>query len=89
MESVPAIEDSTIPIRPFGCLRCPDVLFDTTQEVITHFRIEHGIKPEKFSAEKRRRFYNTFKRNEDRPVKSVTLLHGSPHVTTGKHLSYH
>ena len=65
--------------RPFTCVRCPNILFNTVQDIITHFRTEHGLKPETFSAEKRKRFYDSFKRAEnENSISSVTA--GNTHL---------
>lgn len=75
----PNTSEGISPIQPFGCARCLGVLFETSQELITHFRLKHGIKPETFSAEKRKRFYDSFNQpdteNATKPaVRSSSLL---------------
>ena len=49
----------------FDCMRCMGVLLYTVEDMIQHFREEHGICPETFPPERRRLFYDYFKLEEN------------------------
>ncbi|KAI6657937.1 Zinc finger protein [Oopsacas minuta] len=49
----------------YDCVRCYGFRTKTADDMITHFRIKHGIKPETFSAKKRKAFYDYFKLSDD------------------------
>ena len=47
--------------KTFECIRCEGLILTTADQMISHFRLIHGIKPENFNSKKKKEFYDTFK----------------------------